>query len=153
MTAGKLRRTLSKMGVGGSVRCVVIEPGLKVDSPSGSVHRTPLERLWGLLKPEWPDIWIVIVFALVIGLLTLATPIAVETLVNTVAFGRFLQPVVILSLMLLAFLAFAGAIRGLQTYVVEIIQRRLFARITADLAYRLPRVRPESLDGQSAANW
>jgi ABC-type bacteriocin/lantibiotic exporter with double-glycine peptidase domain len=91
----------------------------------------------------------VLVFALVIGLLTLATPIAVETLVNTVAFGRFLQPVVILSLMLLTFLAFSGAIRGLQTYVVEIIQRRLFARVAADLAYRLPRVRPESLDGRS----
>ena len=89
-----------------------------------------------------------IVFALIIGLLTLATPIAVETLVNTVAFGKFLQPLVILSLMLLAFLAFSAALRALQTIVVEIIQRRLFARVAADIAYRLPRVKSEAMEGQ-----
>ena len=38
----------------------------------------------------------------------IATPIAVEALVNTVAFGRFLQPVVVLALMLFVFLAFAA---------------------------------------------
>ena len=39
--------------------------------------------------------------------------------------------------------------RALQTFVVEIIQRRLFARVAADIAYRLPRVQAEALEGQS----
>jgi len=147
MSAGQLRDTLCKTAADGTVRCVVIEPGVGVQSSLDMVDRTPLKRLWELLKPEWPDIWIVMVLALVIGLLTLATPIAVETLVNSVAFGKFLQPVVVLSLMLLTFLTFAGTLRALQTYLVEIIQRRLFARVAADLAYRLPRVQVELLDG------
>ena len=66
-----------------------------------------------------------------VGLLSLATPIAVEALVNTVAFGRFVQPVVVLAILLFGFLSFLAAMQGLQTFVVEIIQRRMFARMTA----------------------
>ena len=74
-------------------------------------------------------------------MLTLATPLAVESLVNTVAFGTLLQPLVVLSIILLTFLAFAAALRYLQRFVVELIQRRLFARVAARLAWQLPRVR------------
>ncbi|MEX0818593.1 MAG: ATP-binding cassette domain-containing protein [Pirellulaceae bacterium] len=143
-------QTLSEAQSGGLIRCVAVTPGLSVPASEGTTVLEPLQRVVALLRPEWPDIWIVIVFALVIGLLALATPIAVETLVNTVAFGRLLQPVVILSLMLLVVLAFSGALRALQTYVVEIIQRRLFVRVAADIAYRLPRVRADALQGHAA---
>jgi putative ABC transport system ATP-binding protein len=47
----------------------------------------------------------------------------------------------------LGFLGFAAAIRALLAYVVEILQRRLFVRVVADLAYRLPRVRQDAFDG------
>ncbi|QDT63856.1 peptidase domain-containing ABC transporter [Calycomorphotria hydatis] len=103
-------------------------------------HQTPWKRFVQILRPEWSDIWIVLIFASVSGILTLATPIAVESLVNTVAFGRFLQPVVVLSLLLCGFLAFSAASFALQSFVVEIIQRRMFARVSADLAYRIPRI-------------
>ena len=53
---------------------------------------------------------------------------------------------VVLALVLLTFLGFQAAVRALQTYVVEIIQRRLFARIAADLAFRLPRTEMEAAD-------
>lgn len=104
-------------------------------------HPSPWSRLWEFLRPEWSDFWIVLVFALFTGMLRLATPIAVESLVNTVAFGTLLQPLVVLSIILLTFLAFAAALRYLQRFVVELIQRRLFARAAARLAWQLPRVR------------
>ncbi len=108
---------------------------------SEHAHPSPWSRLREFLRPEWSDIWIVLVFALVIGMLTLATPIAVEALVNTVAFGTLLQPLIVLSIILLTFLGFAAALRFLQKFVVEVIQRRLFARVAARLAWQLPRVR------------
>lgn len=111
-------------------------------------HGRPIARLLALLKPERSDIWVVAVFAFFAAVLSLATPIAVESLVNIVAFGRLLQPLVILSLMLFGFLAFASMMRALQTFVVEIIQRRLMARVAADFAYRFPRVQVDSLDGR-----
>jgi len=130
-------------------RLVVIEnsPG-DFHSKEEQEPLTPLRRLFQLLQPEWSDIWLIMIFAFVAGLLMLATPIAVESLVNTVAFGRLLQPVVMLALILFLFLGFMAAVRALQTYVVEVIQRRLFTRIAADLAFRLSRTDSSASEGQ-----
>lgn len=107
---------------------------------------SPLARTVKVLSAEWSDIWMVVVFALFVGILALATPIAVEALVNTVAFGQFTQPVIVLALLLFIFLTFAAAIRALQTYVVELLQRRLFARVAGDLAWRIPHVEQATYD-------
>jgi ABC-type bacteriocin/lantibiotic exporter with double-glycine peptidase domain len=111
-------------------------------------HMTPLTRLLGMVVQERRDIWVLIVFSLVVGILALASPIAVEALVNTVAFGRYVQPVIVLAAILFTFLAFAAGIRGLITYIVELVQRRLFVRTVEDLAYRLPRVQQSVWDAE-----
>ncbi len=144
----KIERQLGVEGFAGSLRCVVVESSLTTSDSllSEAGDKKPFQRLMSLLRTESRDVWVVIIFALVSGLLTMTTPLAVEALVNTVAFGRFLQPVIVLSLMLLAFLIFQAAMKAVQTFVVEIIQRRLFARVAADLSFRLPRTRVEALD-------
>ncbi|MFN9719902.1 MAG: peptidase domain-containing ABC transporter, partial [Planctomycetota bacterium] len=144
----KVAKLLKLEGFTGVLRAVVVEPSLSSDHLPATMasEQRPLNRLIALLQPEAGDVWVVLVFALVSGLLGMTTPLAVEALVNTVAFGRFLQPVVVLSLMLLAFLVFQAAMKALQTFVVEIIQRRLFARIAADLSFRLPKARLEAMD-------
>lgn len=109
-------------------------------------HAPPIVHAWRLLKPDSGDIAVVFAFALVIGLLSMATPLAVEALVNTVAFGRVLQPVVVLSGFLFGFLGFQAALRLVQVYVIELLQRRIFARAAADLTHRLPRIKYEALD-------
>jgi len=150
MTERQLEQFLNP-GAGGKVSVLVLDSGHRtIERHADSEHEVePLQRLWLLLSPERSDIWIVVVFAAVNGLLALASPLAVETLVNTVAFGRLLQPVIVLSLLLLAVLALSSALRAVQTYAVEIIQRRLFARVAADLAFRLPRVQVDAFEGQS----
>lgn len=116
---------------------------LKDETPE-PIH--PVSRLFSILRPERQDLWTVIAFALFVGILSIASPIAVESLVNTVAFGSLLQPVLVLATILFVFLAFLAAITGLQTYVVEILQRRLFVRVAADLSYRIPRAKSTALD-------
>ncbi len=106
-------------------------------------ERKPLARYMTLLAPEKSDIAVILVFALFVGVLALSTPIAIEALVNTVAFGQFVQPVIVLAAILFVFMAFSACLRAVQTYVAEIIQRRLFVRVTADLAYRIPRVQAD----------
>lgn len=113
-------------------------------------HPTPLKRLYALLRPEWRDILNVTLFALVVAVLGLATPLAVEALVNTVSFGRLMQPLVIICIILLGFTGFAAALKALQAFVAELIQQRLFVRIVADLAYRLPRADRRSFDDKHA---
>lgn len=91
-----------------------------------------------LIGPERSDITYLTVYCVAIAILSLASPIAVESLVNTVAFGVLFWPVLAISLALMACLALAAAIRAMQVFVVECLQRRLFARVVADYANRFP---------------
>ena len=111
-------------------------------------HLTPLRRLMALVKLERDDVWVAVIYAVGVGLLSLATPLGVQILVNTVAFGALLQPLLVLTTLLLFGLAFAGVLRALQAYVVERLQQRIFARVALDLAHRLPHVRLGALDGR-----
>ncbi|MFT5041710.1 MAG: putative ABC transport system ATP-binding protein [Hyphomicrobiaceae bacterium] len=109
----------------------------------------PFERLRQLVRPERADLWSIVVFGLIVGGLSLTTPIAVQQLVNSVAMGGLIQPVVILAVLLMAALSFSAVLSALQAYVAEIVQRRLFVRVVADLSARLPRVRIDAFDTTS----
>jgi putative ABC transport system ATP-binding protein len=111
-------------------------------------HISPQRRLIGLLWPERRDIWTVIAYSIGIGILSLATPIAVMTVVNTIALATLVQQLLILTIGLLVCLGLAAVLQLVQTVVVEFMQRRIFVRVAADLAYRLPRVQIEAFDRQ-----
>ncbi|HEY1068748.1 MAG TPA: hypothetical protein VGE52_21675, partial [Pirellulales bacterium] len=103
----------------------------------------PFARLVKLLRPERRDVFAVVLYSAAVAVLLLATPIAVESLVNTVAFGVLLWPLIVLAGVLMSCLGLAAAIRAMQTYVIECIQRRVFVRVVADYAQRLPRLKLE----------
>ncbi|MDC0744674.1 peptidase domain-containing ABC transporter [Polyangium mundeleinium] len=108
---------------------------------------SPWKRLVSLLRLERDDIGVALVYAIGVGIVSLAAPIGVQALVNTVAFGGMLQPLVVLTLLVFVALAFAGILRALWAWVVERIQQRIFVRVAVDLAHRLPRVRSDALGG------
>ncbi len=114
-------------------------------------HLPPLQRLVKMMQVEKKDLWRVVLLAVASGLLSLATPAAVQSLVNTVALGGMIQPLTVLSTMLFIFLAFFGAVSVLQSYIVELMQRRVFIRMSADLANRLPKVKWEFYDKTNGA--
>lgn len=119
-------------------------------APAESEHSAhdgkPLRRLWAILREDRGAIWLVVWLAVAVGLLGLAIPVAVQALVNFVSFGSLLQPVIVLGALLLGFLTLSGAIRVFKSYVVEILQRRVFVRVVSDMALRLPRVRLDAYD-------
>jgi putative ABC transport system ATP-binding protein len=102
---------------------------------------SPLQRLQRLITLEREDIGILITYGVGIGLLSLATPVAVQALVNTIAFGALFQPLLVLTLILLVLLGFSNSLVALQFYVVEMLQRRLFVRIFGETANRLEKAR------------
>jgi ABC-type bacteriocin/lantibiotic exporter with double-glycine peptidase domain len=99
-----------------------------------------VQQLLALLALESSDLWVITVYAIALGILSLATPIAVQAMVNQVAFGQLLQPLVVLMVVLLIFLGLSGLLRTLQTATVEVLQQRLLVRAGLALARRLPRV-------------
>jgi len=106
----------------------------------------PLRRLRAILRADRGAIWLVVGLAMAVGVLGLAIPIAVQALVNFVSFGSLVQPVLVIGVLLLGFLTFSGAIRVFKSYVVEVLQRRVFVRVVSDMAVRLPRVRLDAYD-------
>ena len=118
-----------------------------VDS-SGPLEATaPTNRmLVRLLRPDRADVLAIIAFAVTIGVLSLATPIAVQAIVNSIALGGLIQPLIIVALGLLFALGFAAALAAIQTWVVELIQRRIFVRTVAEISARLPKVHASAFD-------
>lgn len=111
-------------------------------------HISPLARLGWLIRLERSVIWIVVVLAVTIGILSLATPLAVQVLINTVAFGALLQPILVLASLVTLSLGFELILKVLQQWAAEMLQRRLWVRVSADLAAKLPRVQLEALSGK-----
>lgn len=107
------------------------------------------EHLKQLISLEREHLIILFIYGFVVGVLNLTVPIAVQALVSNISFGLFLQPIVVLSLILLAGLIFAAVLRVLQIVVVEMIQRRLLIRFIDDLSNRLPNLREDAFDGKN----
>lgn len=107
----------------------------------------PARLYLGLLGPEWQELKVVLVFAVGTALLSLAAPLAIDAFLSNVFFGTLVQPLVILSAGLLVAYILSGLFQALQTWAIEVVQRRLFVRVAGDFARRLTNLRAESLDG------
>jgi putative ABC transport system ATP-binding protein len=90
-----------------------------------------------LLRAEKHDLWITVMYSIVIGLISLAVPIATQAVVNTVAFGTVLQPLVILTVIVFLALGFSAILQILRTWIVEALQQRLFVRISGHITSKL----------------
>lgn len=113
---------------------------------SDSSVKNALKQISHLIQMESKDVLIVFIYGVGIGILSLVVPVATSSLVNIVAFGVMIQPVIILTLLVVFFLGFAGAMQTIQIYVVEILQRRVFVRIATEFAVKFPKIRQVVLD-------
>lgn len=101
-----------------------------------STHN-PLDRLKLLISIEQHDIKTLLAYGVGIGLMSLATPVAVQALVNTISFGALFQPLLVLTLILFVLVGFSNFLVGLQFYVIDMLQRRLFVRLFGEAAFNL----------------
>ncbi len=114
----------------------------------------PIARFLAVLKPETPEVIAITSFSLVTALLYLALPLAVSAFVTNIAFGNqsapFMQALLFIGIAMTGALLLSAVIRGLQLYTAEVVKRRLFVRLVADLSERLPRVEMAALEGVNA---
>lgn len=117
-----------------------------VSDASAGGPLTPFRRLLRLIEPDRADVVAIVLFAITTGILMLATPIAVQAIVNSAVVGGSLQQLIAVGLLLFIALGFAASLTAVQTWIMELIQRRLFIRTVADVAARLPRVQATAYD-------
>ncbi|MCC5792358.1 MAG: ABC transporter ATP-binding protein [Legionellaceae bacterium] len=80
-----------------------------------------------------PTLSSIAMISVIISLLSLSIPIAAQTLVNLIAFGKMLQPVITLSLIVLILMLALGALNIWQIVIVEVIQQKLMVKISLNL--------------------
>lgn len=136
--------TLGLSDPGAKATFALVQPILPLSELHGH-GENPHRRLLQLLREERHDLRAILVYAVAVGLLSLAVPIAVQALINSIVFTTMLQPVVVLTVLVLLALSFEGTLRVLMTTVVEWIQQRLFVRTAVDMAERLSRLRAGAL--------
>lgn len=107
--------------------------------------KKPEERLKELAKEDKKDLIALITYSLVASILFLAVPLATQALVNTIAAGIFIQPLIVMSVMLFGGLLFLAILQYLEIALVEVIQQRIFARISFSVIEKIPKVNLEAL--------
>lgn len=109
-----------------------------------------------ILAPERSFYALAIIYGVAIGILTLSIPISVQVLIGTVANTAKVEPLVILAISLLVLMAFSAFFFALQTYALELFERRFYARIASEIALRLAHARYdahlESINRDEMAN-
>lgn len=102
-----------------------------------NIHTTslsPFQRVVKLLSFEKQDILLLFYLTAAYGVLGIATPVAVQAMVNIVTMGGVLQPLYVVGFILFCLLALSGAIYAIESFLVEMIQRRLFVRYSLQIA-------------------
>ena len=78
-------------------------------------------------------LWIAIFYGMGISLLTLAVPVCVQLLMNSVAYIASSEAVILLSLLLLLLLLASGFLTIMQSYVLEMFEQRIYARLASEI--------------------
>lgn len=82
----------------------------------------------------------IIMISVLMSLLTLSIPIAAQTLVNLIAFGKLLQPVLTLSLIVFILMIALGGLNLWQSVIIEVIEQKLMVKISLRLAHQFTHI-------------
>lgn len=110
-------------------------------SGNPNLYQALMRQLSVGLRVEKKLLTVIVAYAVAVGLFSLIIPLTVQEIVST--FSYAVQPVMLWTLtgVMLGVLLFVGMFKTFHFYAVEIIQRRIFARVAIAMAQQLPRYR------------
>lgn len=112
---------------------------------SFSTTMTPVQRFWGLLKPDRREITQLYVYAIFNGLVGLSLPLGIQAIINLIQGGQMSTSWAVLVAFVIAGIAFGGFLQIMQLRITENLQQKVFTRASFEFAYRIPRFKLEAL--------
>ncbi|HEX6223022.1 MAG TPA: ATP-binding cassette domain-containing protein [Chryseolinea sp.] len=106
---------------------------------------SPAKRFFRLLSTERKDIFYILFYSVVIGLTSLVLPVGIQNTVQLISGGVFFSSIYILIGAVILGVLFTGILQIVQISLVEYLQRRVFAKAALEFAFRIPRIRMESI--------
>ncbi|WP_394654165.1 ABC transporter transmembrane domain-containing protein, partial [uncultured Sphingomonas sp.] len=89
-----------------------------------------------VLAPDAAFVRLAVVYGIAISLLSLATPISVQLLINSVANTALPTPLFTLAGLLFLLLLLAGILAAFRVHLLALFEQRFFARIVAEITLR-----------------
>jgi len=106
---------------------------------------TPGRRLWRLLFNERKDIVYIYIYAVIVGIVNLSLPLGIQAAVSQISGGMFFSSVIVLIALVILGILVGGGLQVMQITLVEVLQQRVFAKASFELAYRITKVKMEAL--------
>ena len=106
---------------------------------------SPIQRFWGLLKPDRQEIFSIYIYAIFNGLVNLSLPLGIQAIINFVSGGQMSTTWLILVAFVIAGIGIGGVMQVMQLTIVENLQRKIFTRSAFEFSYRIPKMKWESL--------
>ncbi|MEM6602784.1 MAG: ABC transporter ATP-binding protein [Pseudomonadota bacterium] len=98
---------------------------------------TELRRIFSILIFEDKKLlWLAAIYGFGISFLTLSVPVSVQMLINSISYTASFQAVIILALFLLFLLICSGVLSGLQIYIMELFERKIYVRLSSEITLR-----------------
>ncbi len=120
------------------------------DGPFGAPETktlNPWRKGFRMLKTESKEIGHVYFYSILIGLVNLALPLGIQSIINLISGGVFINSVIVLMIVVIIAVILAGVLQIIQISAVERMQQRIFARAAYEFSFRFPRMRMESIMG------
>lgn len=106
---------------------------------------SPVKRLLNLLSTEKKDILYIYVYAIAVGIVSLSLPLGTQAIVSFIAGGMWFNSVVLLISLVIVGILVSGVLQIMQISMVEVLQRRIFAKAAFEFAYRTPKINAEAV--------
>lgn len=98
-----------------------------------SPNQHPAALLWKLISPDKQFYFVATIYSIAISFLALSVPIAVQTLINSLINVASIKTIIVLSSVLFLALLTSGALSAMRTRTLEYFERRIYARLTAEV--------------------
>lgn len=106
---------------------------------------SPVSRFLRLLSTEKKDIIYILFYSVIIGLTGLILPVGIQNTVELISGGVFFSSIYLLIGAVIVGILLTGILQIVQITLVEYLQRRVFTKAALEFAFRIPRIRMESI--------
>lgn len=102
---------------------------------------SPIERFKNLIKIDKKDIYQLLIYAVLSGLISLSIPLGIQSIINFIQAGQVSTSWIILVLIVVIGVAFVGILKIMQFRITENLQQKIFVRSSFEFAYRFPKIK------------
>ncbi len=102
---------------------------------------TPIQRFKNLIQIDKKDIYQIILYSILAGVISLSLPLGIQSIVNFLQAGKISTSWVVLVTIVVIGVAMVGILRIMQYRIIEDLQQKIFVRSSFEFAYRFPKIK------------